>query len=335
MNTSPSLEDEMHPSIILHLSYVAVGPFKLIVTADSHRAIHIYNENNIEDFECVRKILNVLSEKDEINCMEINVYLSQIAIGSTCGQIWVFDFETGKLEGICTPPKRVGQPDITHVSFLDPYPILLAVNQSNEILCYGVKPSLQSRFLLFARIKHTCCITAFSTFRYVNEQRKASPLSLFFIEKLNDLDLRGLIGDENGDVHSINLNEWVQLTDEDKASSIPETLLSYNPLRKYTQDCEGLQESYSLNEQQNTKRVTISKMSNLITASAEGAHRQLVSSVQFMKELRSYISACVDGSFKIWTIGLELLCYYNVHTAILNKPSGLWDFPYNWEEKTD
>jgi len=90
----------------------------LAISSDAD-AYYVYDEDNTEESELLRRVSG--AHVDEITALSYNDHLSLLATGSVDGMVCVWDFEMSRLEGILHGHSE----DITGLSFLAPYPLLL------------------------------------------------------------------------------------------------------------------------------------------------------------------------------------------------------------------
>lgn len=124
---------------------------KILIASSWDSSIMVYDMKDIEEVNLLRVMKGGHAGSD-ITCITYSPYLSLIASGSSNGIVSVWDFEIGKLEGAVFGHKR----DITAISFLEPYPVMLTFSLDGMICLWNVTPNLGKQgFRCIARFKNT------------------------------------------------------------------------------------------------------------------------------------------------------------------------------------
>lgn len=123
---------------------------KILVSASWDSSIMIYDMKDIEEVNLLR-VMKGGHQGSDITCINYSPYLSLIASGSSNGIISVWDFEIGKLEGAVFGHKR----EITSISFLEPFPVMITFSLDGGICIWNVKSNTgKQRFKCISRFKN-------------------------------------------------------------------------------------------------------------------------------------------------------------------------------------
>lgn len=123
---------------------------KLLVAASWDSSIMIYDMKDIEEVNLLR-VMKGGHQGSDITCITYSPYLSFIASGSSNGIVSIWDFEIGKLEGSVFGHKR----EISSISFLEPYPIMITFSLDDGICLWNVRSNTgKQRFKCIARFKN-------------------------------------------------------------------------------------------------------------------------------------------------------------------------------------
>ncbi|OMJ82114.1 hypothetical protein SteCoe_17280 [Stentor coeruleus] len=124
---------------------------KILISSSWDSSIMVYDMKDIEEVSLLR-VMKGGHQGSDITCITYSPYLSLIASGSSNGIVAIWDFEIGKLEGACFGHKR----DITSISFLEPYPVMITFSIDGMICLWNIRAHVgKGRFRCLARFKNT------------------------------------------------------------------------------------------------------------------------------------------------------------------------------------
>ncbi|OMJ89930.1 hypothetical protein SteCoe_7819 [Stentor coeruleus] len=124
---------------------------KILIASSWDSSIMVYDMKDIEEVALLR-VMKGGHQGSDITCITYSPYLSLIASGSSNGIVAIWDFEIGKLEGACFGHKR----DITAISFLEPYPVMITFSSDGMICLWNIRAhNGKARFRCIARFKNT------------------------------------------------------------------------------------------------------------------------------------------------------------------------------------
>ena len=106
-----------------------------IIYADK-QGYFVYNESDEKTSEQLRRVYG--GHTSAITAIKFSYHLSLIATGTESGEVAVWDYELSNILGICLVSS---QPvEITQISFLDPYPVMVTASADCRICLWGVRP---------------------------------------------------------------------------------------------------------------------------------------------------------------------------------------------------
>lgn len=100
------------------------------------KTIYIYNEE--DDESKLLRSMTGANLDDNITRLRFDYHLSLIATGSDKGRVAVWDYEMGKLLGVCVGHDN--EAEITGIEFCAPYPMMITCGTDGKILLWTVRP---------------------------------------------------------------------------------------------------------------------------------------------------------------------------------------------------
>ena len=128
-------EFDAHNSEVSNLVYCDEA--KALLSTSWDRRVILHNELDPERGVILREMDPAHAHNDDLTAAALSHSLSVVATGSSDRSVRVWDFETGKLDG------RISQHagDITCMTFLEEYPLLLACDSCGWLRVWGVRMS--------------------------------------------------------------------------------------------------------------------------------------------------------------------------------------------------
>ena len=126
----------------------------LLFSTSLDSTMQIYDERDYDNSIKLKTYLNAHTankRKCEINCMDYNYNLSQLATGSTYGMIVIWNFNNMKINDIYyTNYKTWGiRLDVTCLKYFGKYPLLFASYSEGICIIWSVKPLKGEAILKF------------------------------------------------------------------------------------------------------------------------------------------------------------------------------------------
>ena len=118
------------------LCFANFDDFYLLVSTSWDSTLKVYDEEDPEESLMLRKSIGG-HFKDDISSLAFCEHLSLMATGSRSGIICLWDFEMGKLEGICLGHKRA----VSSLNFIKGYPLLVSTGICGLVCVWGVRPA--------------------------------------------------------------------------------------------------------------------------------------------------------------------------------------------------
>ena len=134
-------EGKLRPSVtdsskeIVAMQLVWEEEMILLIYCDK-KTIYIYNEET-EESELLRTMTGA-NPDDNITHLKFDYHLSLIATGSDQGRVAVWDFEMGKLLGLCVGHSN--ESEVSAIEFCAPYPLMITCGSDGKILLWTVRP---------------------------------------------------------------------------------------------------------------------------------------------------------------------------------------------------
>ena len=123
---------------------------KILIASSWDSTLMLFDMKDVEEVGLLRTLRGGHMGSD-ITCVTYSPYISMLASGSSNGLVAVWDFEIGKLEGACFGHKR----EITTISFLDPYPVILTCSADGMISLWNIRHYAgKQKFRCIARIRN-------------------------------------------------------------------------------------------------------------------------------------------------------------------------------------
>jgi WD40 repeat protein len=113
-------------------SLIYINEEKLLIASYWDSTIRIYDEAESEE-SVLLKVLSGAHKDSEIISLTYSSKQSLFASGSANGIIALWDFETGKLEGIL----KADDSEVTQIEFLDPYPAIATTTSNGSVYIWG------------------------------------------------------------------------------------------------------------------------------------------------------------------------------------------------------
>ena len=141
---------------------------KLLISASQDSTVRIYDESDPEE-SILLKVLCGGHSNAEILSMAYSSYFTMLATASSNGIVAIWDFETGKMDGVL-----INQPnEVVSIEFAEPYPILAVAQSNGAVSIWTIKVTPQfPRFRCILRVMNTT---------YENNVPKAIPLTSIVI----------------------------------------------------------------------------------------------------------------------------------------------------------
>ena len=99
------------------------------------REFFVWDESDGEESRMLRRVSG--GHKEEITILAYDNHLSLVATGCINGEITLYDFELSKIEGVLQG--HTG--DITGLSFISPYPLLVSASMDCTVCVWRVRPA--------------------------------------------------------------------------------------------------------------------------------------------------------------------------------------------------
>ena len=224
----------------------------LLFSTSLDSTIQIYDEKDYDDSIKLKTYLNahtVNKRKCEINCMDYNYNLSQLATGSTYGMIVIWNFNNMKINDIYyTNYKTWGvKLDVIFLKYLGKYPLLFASYSEGLCIIYTVKPLKGEAILKFQNFYQTltkldvtdvtCCLFYENYIKYVEEK---------FLNKIYFVDEPEFIEERNKPRYDKITGEELPLIKRETIEKESETDKQLDPTNIIEEDDDNDNKSYYL-----------------------------------------------------------------------------------------
>ncbi|CDW71705.1 UNKNOWN [Stylonychia lemnae] len=155
----------------------------IMMICSDHKYIYVYDEEDTESSEQLRKITG--AHREEITIIKYDDHLSLLASGSIDGEIAVWDFEMSKLLGMC-----IGHTgDITGIEFVTPYPIMVTSSLDCTVCIWGVRPcNIAYRYISLYRFENI-------SFNYNKDSKIAVSKILIIKDKMKGIQRHKRLND--------------------------------------------------------------------------------------------------------------------------------------------
>lgn len=280
--------DKAHQSEVSRLIYC--NDYKTIISASWDLTINIHDESCAESGILLRQIIG--GHTTDISALAYSPTLSLIATGSSDFTLQIWDFEFGSLDGTC-----IGHTSgITSLLFLDPFPLLLATDQSGNICIWAMRPS-RHKLKCVARLKN----------EMIPHQHGVPPItcSAFLNDQL-------FTGDEKGYLALWDFNPLLrELKIKRLEYKVKCTNAKKNIRNDATEICKKIRNSGVGKLFQNRHQVSQfffmpgTPLVNASSTSAKkhwSAHSHQIDSIQIIQEPLALLTASFDCLVKIWSI---------------------------------
>ncbi|EAR91938.2 WD domain, G-beta repeat protein (macronuclear) [Tetrahymena thermophila SB210] len=138
---------------------IYINEEKLLIASYWDSTIRIYDESESEESVLI-KVLSGAHKDSEIISLSYSAKQNLLASGSANGIVALWDFETGKLEGIL----KADESEVIQIEFLDPYPVILTTNSAGVAYLWGSRLApMRYKYKAILKIMNTHWINGVET----------------------------------------------------------------------------------------------------------------------------------------------------------------------------
>jgi WD40 repeat protein len=294
----------------------------ILVTGTWGSSLMFFLTKNISEISLLRHVQGGHNDSD-ITCIAYSPFVSFVASGSSNGVVSIWDFEKGNLERAFF----LHQHEITHLTFLDPYPLLLSCSRdgTNNILDL-TRSKIQETGLKFFQFQ------TFSTFKGKVSQSFLST-SLNLISKPSNQSSQDsslmCFGDQKGSLRLWDFSSFLKKNKIFVVESPARDRAGYNPFRR---DKKNASSDLSYWRKKGPASLTQSflEIDSELVKSEWQAHEDLINSLKLINDPQCLVSCSVDRFLKLWAVSGEL---WGVINLALPEVPRKWFFPFKWEKR--
>lgn len=107
---------------------------KLLISASQDSTVRIYDESDPEE-SVLLKVLCGGHNNAEILSMAYSTHFTMLATASSNGLVAIWDFETGKMDGVLVNQ----QSEIVAMDFAEPFPVIVVAQSNGAISIWNIK----------------------------------------------------------------------------------------------------------------------------------------------------------------------------------------------------